>query len=60
MYEYLKTFMNVLMSTYRASEMIDKDIFQYTKLDGPLSCTFSTIVSFVPMIGELACSLVDL
>ena len=53
--------MNVLMSTYRASEMIEKDIFEYTRVgDFGLSCTFSTILSFVPMIGELACPLVEL
>ena len=30
MYEYLKTFCNVVTSTYRTSEMITKGIFEYT------------------------------
>ena len=61
MYEFLKTFINVVTSTYRTSESIEKDIFEYTAIDGgDLSAALSTVVSMIPMAGELASTLVDM
>ena len=53
--------MNVLTSTYRASEMIAKDIFEYTRVQGTqLATTFSIILSLVPMIDELVSPIFEL
>ena len=61
MHKYLITFIDVITNTYRLSEMICKDIYQYTNVSSnQLSNHLSTVVGLVPMIGELAWPPVDL
>ena len=61
MHQYLKTFLDVFTSTYRVSEMIVKGIYNFTNVSkNQLSSNISTVLSLVPIIGELAWPVVDL